>query len=285
MGGMALPPRHRAAAFTATLMLGCGALAAGDRTAQLWWESRPEQPPPQARPSPGVERSGPLPPPQGKPRSQAYPGGAFDVDCSHVGRGLGGPGYQFILTCPGRSVAPNGRWAVEQKGGEPGGVSLADAEGKGLDDLPQLMDGMPFVLFWSPRSDWFFVNHYQGSSMEQLRIFQIVNREVVERSAVFAGAIRIMVDRNPCLARPESGTVFASGWRWSRDGRRIALVAYAHPAACIPPAANRAGRDDEEVETLWMVSDARSGRIDPASVRPRPGGVGAMPTDGPYAGL
>jgi hypothetical protein len=174
---------------------------------------------------------------------------------------------------------------VEQKGGEPGGVSLAEAEGEFLDDLPQLMDGMPFVLFWSPRSDWFLVNHYQGSTMEQLRVFQIVNREAIERSAVFAEAAKIMVVRHPCLARRKSGRVYASGWRWSRDGRRIALVAYAHPAACIPPAANPSGHGDEHVDSLWMIGDAQSGRIDPASVRVRPGGLGDLPTKGPYEGF
>jgi hypothetical protein len=170
---------------------------------------------------------------------------------------------------------------VEQKPGEAGGVSLVDAQGQFLDDLPQLMDGMPFVLFWSPRSDWFFVNHYQGSTMEELRLFHVVNRQVIEHSALFSEATQVSVERNPCLRR--TGTVQASGWRWSRDGRRIALVAYAHPAACIPPGANRPGRPDEAVESLWMIGDARSGRIDPASVRVRRDGVGKLPTDGPYA--
>jgi hypothetical protein len=281
---MPLPARLRAAAFTTILTLGFGALAAGDLPARLWRDSGAEQPP-RRGPANEAQRNEPPQAPRTEPLPQAYPGGAFDVDCSHVGKGLGGPGYQFIATCPVRSVAPNGRWAVEQTGGEAGGVSLTDAEGEPLDDLPQLMDGMPFVLFWSPRSDWFLVNHYQGSTMDQLRVFQIVNREAIERSAVFAEATRIMVERNPCLARAQSGRVYASGWRWSRDGRRIALVAYAHPAACIPPVASRPGHEDEDVETLWMIGEAASGRIDPASVRERPGGLGDMPADGPYAGF
>ena len=45
-----------------------------------------------------------------------YPGGALDTDCSHVADGLGGPGYQFIATCRGRGLSPDGRCAVVQRG-------------------------------------------------------------------------------------------------------------------------------------------------------------------------
>lgn len=218
-----------------------------------------------------------------QPLPSAYPRGALEVDCSHVADGLGGPGYQFIATCPGRAVAPNGQWAVEQVGREAGGVRLADADGRHLDEIPNLTDGMPFVLFWSPRSDWFFANHYQGSAKERLRVFQIVNRQAIERSAIFAEATRIAVERYPCLGR--SATVYASGWRWSRDGRRIAMTVYSRPDACLVERGPDYWVPAGDWEVLWMIGDAESGRIDPASVRVRPSGIGPMPTDGPYATL
>jgi hypothetical protein len=211
------------------------------------------------------------------------PGGAFDTDCAHVANGLGDPGYQFIVTCPGRANAPDGRWAVVQRAGEEGGVRIEDAEGHPPDEIPNLMDGMPFVLFWSPRSDWFFANHYQGSDNERLRVFQIVNRQAIERSDIFAEATRIAVARYPCLAR--NAHVFASGWRWSRDGRRIAMTVYARPDACLVERGRNNWVPDGNWEVLWMIGDVTSGHIEPASVRVRPDGVGPMPTDGPYASL
>ena len=221
--------------------------------------------------------------PAAEPLRNAYPGGALDTACSHVGDGLGGPGYQFIATCPGRATSPDGRWAVVQPGGDAGGVTLTDAEGKLLDEIPGLNDAMPFVLHWAPKGDWFFANHYQGSTHERLRVFEIVNRVAVERSAIFADAVRTAVARYPCLGR--SAQIFASGWRWSRDGRTIAMTVYARPDACFVERGPGNWVPDGDWEVLWMIGDAATGRIDPASVRVRPDGVGEMPSDGPYAEL
>ena len=209
----------------------------------------------------------------------AIRGGALDTDCSHVGER--GTGYQFIVTCPGEAKSPDSRLAVVQAGDESGHVYLADATGKLLDDLPSLMDSMPFVLVWAPRGNWFFANHYLGSGQERLKVFEVVNGNAVERSAIFAEATRTMVGRYPCLAR--GGSVAASGWRWSRDGRRIALVAYARPDACHFETRPGLWEPRGTWQSLWMIGEAETGRIDPASVRVRPGGVGAIPTDGSYA--
>jgi hypothetical protein len=221
-----------------------------------------------------------------QPNPRAYPGGAMDIDCSHVGDGLGGPGYQFISTCAGRSASPDGRWAVVKRGGETGEdggfVSLTDAGGRRLDELRALSDAMPFVLYWSPRSGWFFVNHYLGSDQDRLRVFQIVNRSAIERSSVYAEATRVMIAHYPCLGR--NAEVVASGWRWSRDGQRIALIAYARPDACWE-FDGTAAHSTPGWEPLWMIGDVATGRIDPASVRVRVNGVGPMPTGGPYATL
>ena len=242
--------------------LGAGALAFGTAA------------PPAAPPSAPARSPAPAPP-------AALPGGALDRDCAHVGDVLG-PGYRFIGACPGRAASPDRRWAVANRPGD-GGIVLVDSAGRPLDEIATFNDAMPFVLFWSPDSTWLFANHYQGSGLERLRVFEIVNRTAVERSAVYANAIRTAVERYPCLGR--DAQVYASGWRWSRDGRRIVLTVYARPDACLVQTRRGVWEPAGEWEVLWMIGEAEGGRIDPASVRVRPDGVGPMPTDGPYAAL
>ena len=208
-------------------------------------------------------------------------GTALDTDCTHVG--ADGAGYRFIPTCPGRASSPSGRWAVVQGKGEQAGARLEDSAGGLLDELTALSDAMPFVVYWSAKSDWFFVNHYLGSGQDRLRVFEIVNRTAIERSSIFASATKIAVSRYPCLAR--RAFVAASGWRWSRDGRRIAMLVYARSDACQVEGPPGEWRPTGQWESLWMIGEAETGRIDPASVRVRPDGVGPMPADGPYARL
>lgn len=204
---------------------------------------------------------------------------ALAADCKASGP-LRTGGFQFIEGCALQARAPNGRRAVVQTKvkTESGAVSVTE-NGRSIDALPALADGMPFVLFWSPRSDRFFANHYLGSGLDRLRVFEMVNHAVVERSDLMAAATRVMVGRYPCLKR--QATIVASGWKWSRDGKRIALVAYARPDACT--AGN--GRASGRWEPLWMIGDVAGGRIDPASIRVRRNGLGPMPKDGPYAKL
>lgn len=159
---------------------------------------------------------------------------------------------------------------------------LADRAGEELDELRSLADAMPFVLFWSPRPGWFFANHYLGSSQDRLRVFQIVNRTAIERSSVFAEATRLMVRRYPCLG--STATVVASGWRWSRNGRRIALIVYTRPDACGERDEHGNRKTEPGWEPLWMIGDAETGRIDPASVRVRRNGVGPDADGRPLGG-
>jgi hypothetical protein len=205
--------------------------------------------------------------------------GALDMDCSHGGRQPEG-GYQFLSPCEGLAPSPDGAFAVARK--KEDGVVLVDARGRAQDDITALNDAMPFVVFWAPNSRWFFVNHYLGSDLERLRVFEIVNRVAIERSAVFAEATRVMLRHYPCLGI--QGTIVASGWRWSRDSRRIALVAYARPDACVVERRPGVWRPAGDWEALWMIGDVESGRIDPASVRVRKD-AGPFPKDGPYAAL
>lgn len=209
-------------------------------------------------------------------------GQAMDTGCDGVvGRVKGSTGYRFHPPCPGRSVAPNRRWAIET-GGE-GGVRLANMAGETLDEIPNLADAMPFVVHWSSRSDWFFANHYLGSGSERLRVFQIVNRKVIERSAVFASATEEMVRRYPCLGR--RADVHATGHGWSGDGSRIALAGYARADACLVERGTGNEVADGNWEPMWMIGDAVTGRIEPGSVRVQAGGRRNLPSDGPYAGF
>lgn len=208
-------------------------------------------------------------------------GGALDTDCSHVGDE--GYGYQFIGTCSGKVPSPDGRFAVVQERGETGEIFVADREGRKLETLYALMDGMPFVVMWSPGGDWFAVNHYVGSGNDRIRLFQVVNSMAVERSAAFAEAAREIAARYPCLARGAS--IYASARKWSRDGQRLAMAVYARPDACLVETRSGSWEPDGKWEALWMIGDVGSGTIDPASVRVRPGGVGPMPDTGPYAGF
>jgi len=208
-------------------------------------------------------------------------GGALDTDCSHVGDE--GYGYQFIVTCPGKALSPDGRFVVEQEGGKTSEIFVSDREGRKLETLYALMDGMPFVVMWSPKGDWFAANHYLGSGSDRVRLFQVFNTMAVERSAVFAEAARTITARYPCLARGAS--IYASAWKWSLDGRRVAMAVYARPDACLVKTRMDRWEPDGDWEVLWVIGDVESGRIDPASVRVRANGVGPMPDKGPYAGF
>jgi hypothetical protein len=207
--------------------------------------------------------------------------GALDTDCGRDGTSNGG--YQFVGTCAGRAVSPDRRFAVVQRAyqDKQPPIVLQDARGRTLAELPSLSDDMPFVLFWAPGSRWFFVNHYQGSGLDRLRLFEMTGHRAVERPALMAAVARTMIARYPCLARP--GNVDASGWRWSKDGRRIALVAYARPDACLVGAGPNRTRSAGRWQSTWMIADAATSRIDPASIRVRKDGVGPLPRQGPYA--
>ena len=164
----------RAGLCTAAVMVFFAALATGDLPA--WMLQGPSMErggrPTFSLPRGGQTVSGP---------AEAI-GPVLSLDCDGVGREPGASAYTFRPPCAGRSIAPNRRWGVEAIA-DTGAVRLAGPDGRTIDDIATLADAMPFVLEWSPRSDWFFVNHSLGGGHERLRLFQIVNRSVVERSA------------------------------------------------------------------------------------------------------
>lgn len=213
--------------------------------------------------------------------------GALDGDCANSGANPDGS-VQFILTCPQSSRSPDGRWALVQTpatGGEQEiyDVRIEDASGRVIGSIPALNDHMPFVLRWSPRRDWFLINHWLGSGLEQPRVFQVTPSGVIEHrrhlDAGLAQAHRI----SPCLP-VDKMKASGSGVRWSRDGRQLAWVYATRPDMCvfygdmtgsIPP--------DKQWKPFLMISDVESGAIVDGSVRLLPDdGKWDFPTDGPY---
>lgn len=202
---------------------------------------------------------------------------ALQTDCAAGGKRSDGS-YQFVSTCAGRAWSPDGRFAVVQRAYDDRQppIELQDRHGRTLARLRALSDDMPFLLSWAPNARWFFVNHHVGSFMDELQVFEVVGRKAVERPAAVRAARRVAVSRYPCL---RTAGVLPNAARWSRDGRRIALVTISRADAC----AGRTPRPDAW-NPLWMIADVQTGRVVPDSIRPDPSdGDLHMPHDGPYA--
>ena len=189
--------------------------------------------------------------------------GAFETDCKLGGDGKKGI-YQFVSTCAGRSLSPDGRLAIVQKAYDETQppIELQDKHGRTLAKLPSLSDDMPFLVMWSPDSRWFLVNHHVGSFMDTLQVFEIVGQTAMERPALVRSAVRLASRRYPCLRRD---MILPNGVRWSRDSRRIILVTISRPDAC-----SDYGRRRGNWHSLWMIGDVDSGRIDRGSVKVQP---------------
>lgn len=213
--------------------------------------------------------------------------GALDGDCSNSGADPDGS-VQFILTCPQSSKSPDGRWALVQTPAvgpeEAYDVLVRSKDGREIGRIPGLNDAMPFVLRWSPRRDWFLINHYVGSGLEQPRIFEIAPSAIVEHRRHLQTGLAKAHSISPCLPVEKMETT-GSGLKWSRDGRRLAWVFTTRPDMCvfygdmtgsIPP--------DKQWKPFMMISDVKSGAIVDGSVRLLPDdGKWDFPTDGPYA--
>ena len=203
--------------------------------------------------------------------------GALQTDC-RLGNTGGNAGYQFVVTCAGRATSPNRRFAVVQhayRDKQPP-IEVQDNRGRVIARLRSVSDDMPFSVHWAPNSRWFFVNHHVGSFMDVLQVFEIVDRKVIERPALGRSAIKIAAARYPCL-NPDM--ILPNGARWSRDSGRIALVTISRPDAC-----TTFRRRPGTWQPLWMIGDARTGLVNPASIRPDTHDDGLrMPRNGLYA--
>lgn len=186
--------------------------------------------------------------------------GALSTDCRASGFNRTRSIYQFVATCRGRAPSPDGRLAIVQrayKDRQPP-ITLQDAHGRTLALLPSLSDDMPFAVLWSPDGRWLAVNHHVGSFMDELQLFEIVDRQIVRRRDLVTAARGQATRRYRCLA-PHA--VLPSAIRWSKDSRRLMMVTISSPYACSATA--RPG----DWWPLWMIGDIHTGRIDPKSVR------------------
>lgn len=213
----------------------------------------------------------------------------FETDCKLAGADTNGM-YQFVPTCAGRAPSPDNRFAIVQRedgDGISSLVELQDARGRRLDTLPSLNDAMPFTILWAPRAGWFFANHYIGSGLSLLRVFEIVDSKAIERPTLVQQAIRLSRQRYPCL--PDDDLIVPMGLRWSLDGDAIILLTTARLDACRDSASHDdapayVAMPDMGWKPLWMIGQAATGTIDALSIRVQDFDTPFVPpTDGPYA--
>lgn len=182
-------------------------------------------------------------------------------------------GYRFLPRCHGQAPSFDRAYYVVKNAGIGTGVGLVrGGGGESLADLATLDTGAPFTLFWSPVDHRFFANQQHADAPERFSLFAVRDGRIAGQPGLDAAARDALRARRPCLA---AGDVAVSGIRWSRDGRRIALLVYARREAC---------GGTGNWRRLWMIGDPATGRIDPGSVRVRHGRA-PLPADGPYAAL
>lgn len=182
-------------------------------------------------------------------------------------------GYRFLPLCRGQAPSFDRRYFVVKNAGIGTGVGLVrGGSGESLADLAALDTGAPFTLFWSPVDHRFFANQARPGRAERFRLFAVRGTVVGAGSDLTDAAQELLRARRPCLTAED---VAVSGIRWSRDGRRIALLVYARREAC-------GGMGNWR--PLWMIGDPLTGRIDPDSIRVRHGRA-PLPADGIYATL
>ena len=209
---------------------------------------------------------------------------ALDADCAHSGE-LAGGGVQFMTLCPASSASPDTRWRlVMGKETEAGAsVSIEEVGGSARFPVPDLSDGMPFVLMWSPRSNWFLVNHHVGSFMDRPEVYEITDRGVIAHDRFRMEGLRLAQRKFACLPRIERDWASGSAIRWSRDGRRVAWIFITRTDICRGEYGGKAVSDAEQWRPFLMISDVESGAIVPGSVRIMEDlDKFEMPNDGPY---
>jgi len=213
--------------------------------------------------------------------------GALDGDCKHAGVNPDG-GVQFISTCPQRSTSPDRRWTLVQTpavGSEEAyEVYILANDGAKVSGVPGLNDGMPFDLHWSPRPNWFFVNHHVGSFLDQPEIYEIVDGAVVRRAETSKEGLKQAQRISPCLRNLNWDWATGLAYGWSSDGRKIAWLFTTRPDACVGLDHEGEIPPEKRWKSFYMISDAETGAIVPGSIRiDESEGPAVLPKDGPYA--
>lgn len=206
--------------------------------------------------------------------------GALQTDCKLGGMQRDGS-YQFIPTCAGRAISPDGRFAIVQKSydDDQPPIEFQNGRSKVLMKVHNLSDDMPFSVLWSPDSRWLMVNHHVGSFMDVLQIFEIVHSRAIERTALIKAVQREAVRRYPCLPLD---MVLPNGIKWSRDSRRVALYTVSRPDTC-----TEWSKKKGTFKALLMVGNITTGKIETATVRilPDDGKTIQIPKSSAYAGF
>jgi len=211
--------------------------------------------------------------------------GALQTDCK-LGGPIGKTGFQFVATCPGRATSPNKRFAIVQHAYTevqlP--IELQDARGRVLAKIPRLTDDMPFAVFWSPRPNWFFVNHHVGSFMDRPEVYEIKAGHVLQHQGITREGRRQAIRISPCLRKVDPDFVMGDAIGWSHDGKRIAWYFETNTDACMGPQETGPVPFKEQWKAFWMISDAATGAIMPGSIRIIPEDKAAyFPSDKLYA--
>lgn len=220
-----------------------------------------------------------------------FAGTAFEDDCASARPNKDGT-VQFMVPCPESAMSPDGKWRLVQTKAvgenEVYRVYVAGAGGKELGEVPGLNDGMPFVLWWSPRKDWFAVQHHIGSFMDVPEIFQITAGGVIERDQFAHAAQAKAHEMYPCLP-PDRKDIWLAGsiFSLSRSGDRLAWAFTTRPDACAPPGyVGSLDKPEWRWHSFLMISNLDTGKIVPGSVRvlddDKPFADEKLPRDGPY---
>lgn len=233
----------------------------------------------------------------------ALPRSAPNPEPAKLGEHCGVPsghiagGFDFSPGCVVDMASPDGRWRWVQNewrgDNEVYSVAIADSAGRLVGEVADLADGMPYTVLWSPRANWFVVNHHRGSFMRQPRVFEITAEGVIERYALLLEGQRTAIRLNPCLG---DGS-FEANWgrsrqrywangeayRWSRDGRLLLWQFQTRIDACMERDETGPFQPDDEWNPFFAISDVETGVVIPSSIRVIHDGNNAFPTDGPYA--
>jgi hypothetical protein len=221
----------------------------------------------------------------------------------NLGDGCGEPsahiigGFDFSPGCAANMPSPNGRWRwvqTEMSGKyELYSISITDMQGRTIGEVPELADVMPYTLLWSPRPNWFVVNHHRGSFMRQPRVFEITAGGVVERHALIEEGQRVAIRANLCLGdgsfeanwgrSRQSHWANGEAYRWSRDGRRLLWQFQTRIDACMERDETGPVQPGDQWHPIWMISDVETGVASPDSIRVIRGSDNSFPSDGPYA--